>query len=46
MVERAVLPDLRRRSGDTGVIVSRTLRNLHSVGKQFYFAIRHQPRPL
>jgi nicotinamide-nucleotide amidase len=26
MVERAVLPDLRRRSGDTGVIVSRTLR--------------------
>ncbi len=27
MVERAVLPDLRRRSGDTGVIVSRTLRS-------------------
>ncbi len=26
MVERAVLPDLRRRSGDTGVIASRTLR--------------------
>jgi nicotinamide-nucleotide amidase len=26
MVERAVLPDLRRRSGETGVIVSRTLR--------------------
>jgi nicotinamide-nucleotide amidase len=26
MVERAVLPDLRRRSGDAGVIVSRTLR--------------------
>ena len=26
MVERAVLPDLRRRAGDTGVIVSRTLR--------------------
>jgi nicotinamide-nucleotide amidase len=26
MVERAVLPDLRRRSGDSGVIVSRTLR--------------------
>ena len=26
MVERAVLPDMRRRSGDTGVIVSRTLR--------------------
>ncbi|MEO7370628.1 MAG: competence/damage-inducible protein A [Ilumatobacteraceae bacterium] len=26
MVERSVLPDLRRRSGDTGVIVSRTLR--------------------
>ena len=26
MVERAVLPDLRRRSGDTGVILSRTLR--------------------
>ena len=26
MVERAVLPDLRLRSGDTGVIVSRTLR--------------------
>jgi nicotinamide-nucleotide amidase len=26
MVQRAVLPDLRRRSGDTGVIVSRTLR--------------------
>ena len=26
MVERAVVPDLRRRSGDTGVIVSRTLR--------------------
>lgn len=26
MVERAVLADLRRRSGDTGVIVSRTLR--------------------
>jgi nicotinamide-nucleotide amidase len=26
MVERAVLPDLRSRSGDTGVIVSRTLR--------------------
>jgi nicotinamide-nucleotide amidase len=26
MVERAVLPDLRRRSGDTNVIVSRTLR--------------------
>jgi nicotinamide-nucleotide amidase len=26
MVERAVLPDLRRRSGDVGVIVSRTLR--------------------
>jgi nicotinamide-nucleotide amidase len=26
MVERAVLPDLRRQSGDTGVIVSRTLR--------------------
>jgi nicotinamide-nucleotide amidase len=26
MVERAVLPDLRQRSGDTGVIVSRTLR--------------------
>ena len=26
MVERAVLSDLRRRSGDTGVIVSRTLR--------------------
>jgi nicotinamide-nucleotide amidase len=26
MVVRAVLPDLRRRSGDTGVIVSRTLR--------------------
>jgi nicotinamide-nucleotide amidase len=26
MVERAVLPDLHRRSGDTGVIVSRTLR--------------------
>jgi nicotinamide-nucleotide amidase len=26
MLERAVLPDLRRRSGDTGVIVSRTLR--------------------
>src|SRR5919206_1334825 len=26
MVARAVLPDLRRRSGDTGVIVSRTLR--------------------
>ena len=26
MVERAVLPDLRRRAGDTGVILSRTLR--------------------
>ena len=26
MVERAVLPDLRRRSGDTSAIVSRTLR--------------------
>jgi nicotinamide-nucleotide amidase len=26
MVERAVLPDLRRRSGDSGVIASRTLR--------------------
>jgi nicotinamide-nucleotide amidase len=26
MVERAVLPDLHRRSGETGVIVSRTLR--------------------
>jgi nicotinamide-nucleotide amidase len=26
MVQRAVLPDLRRRAGDTGVIVSRTLR--------------------
>jgi nicotinamide-nucleotide amidase len=26
MVQRAVLPDLRRRSGDAGVIVSRTLR--------------------
>jgi nicotinamide-nucleotide amidase len=26
MLERAVLPDLRRRSGDTSVIVSRTLR--------------------
>jgi len=26
MVERAVLPDLRRRSGETGVIASRTLR--------------------
>ena len=26
MVERAVLPDMRRRSGDTDVIVSRTLR--------------------
>ena len=26
MVERAVLPDIRRRSGDTGVIISRTLR--------------------
>ena len=26
MVERAVLPDLRRRAGDSGVIVSRTLR--------------------
>ena len=26
MVERAVLPDLRRRSGDTSTIVSRTLR--------------------
>ena len=26
MVERAVLPDMRRRSGDTGVIASRTLR--------------------
>ena len=26
MVERAVLPDLRRRSGDSGAIVSRTLR--------------------
>lgn len=26
MLERAVLPDLRRRSGDAGVIVSRTLR--------------------
>ena len=26
MVERAVLPDMRRRAGDTGVIVSRTLR--------------------
>ena len=26
MVERAVLPDLHRRCGDTGVIVSRTLR--------------------
>jgi nicotinamide-nucleotide amidase len=26
MVDRAVLPDLRRRSGDPGVIVSRTLR--------------------
>jgi molybdenum cofactor synthesis domain-containing protein len=26
MLERAVLPDLRRRAGDTGAIVSRTLR--------------------
>ena len=26
MIERAVLPDLHRRSGETGVIVSRTLR--------------------
>ena len=26
MVERAILPDLRRRGGDTGAIVSRTLR--------------------
>jgi nicotinamide-nucleotide amidase len=26
MVERAILPDLRRRSGDTSVIISRTLR--------------------